>query len=37
MTEKIERRRIRVPAEFCADVFEHTLVSKVMEKRDDVA
>ncbi len=31
MTEKIERRGVRVPAEFGADIFEHTLVSKVME------
>ncbi len=31
MTEKIERRGVRVPAEFGADVFEHTLVNKVME------
>ena len=31
MTEKIERRGVRVPAEFGADVFEHTSVGKVME------
>lgn len=32
MTEKIERRGVRVPSEFGADIFEHTLVSKVMVK-----
>ncbi|MGI8889962.1 MAG: chloride channel protein [Chthoniobacterales bacterium] len=32
MTEKIERRGVSVPAEFGADVFEHTTVGKVMEK-----
>ena len=31
MTEKIERRGVRVPSDFGADVFEHTLVDKVME------
>ncbi len=33
MTEKIVRRGVSVPAEFGADVFEHTTVSKVMEKK----
>ncbi|HWL54403.1 MAG TPA: chloride channel protein [Chthoniobacteraceae bacterium] len=32
MTEKIARRGISVPAEYGADVFEHTTVGKVMEK-----
>jgi H+/Cl- antiporter ClcA/CBS domain-containing protein len=31
MTEKIERRGVSVPSQFCADVFEHTAVSAVMD------
>jgi H+/Cl- antiporter ClcA len=31
MTEKIERRGVRVPSQFSADVFEHTSVASVMD------